>query len=325
MARAAGDSSFAEECRRLFDSGSKWIDANLFNGEYYVQKIRGWEKDKIAPSLRSAMGSDDTENPQFQVGEGCLVDQLVGQYLAAVAGLGDLLSPRNIRTALGSVYRYNYKRALFGHQSVQRIFALNDESALVICDYGKAKRPRIPFPYYAEVMTGFEYSTAAHMLYAGMEREGEECIRSIRARYDGEKRNPWDEAECGHHYARAMAAWSGLLALSGFRYDGASASVVVLPRARGPEFRCFWSAPTGWGRFRTTLQEKVARVSLQVEHGTLAFRSCTIRSASGATKALLDGQPVSHHVRYEARHVTFEFPEPVRIEEGRRLTLEVSA
>jgi uncharacterized protein (DUF608 family) len=323
LARAAGDLSSAGEYRKLFENGRKWIDTNLFNGEYYVQKMRGWPSDQIAPALRSAMGSDDTENPQFQVGEGCLVDQLVGQYLATVAGLGDLLSSANIRTALQSVYRYNHKPTLNSHNSVQRIFALNDESALVICDYGKAKRPRIPFPYYAEVMTGFEYSTAAHMLYVGMEREGVDCIHNIRARYDGEKRNPWDEAECGHHYARAMAAWSGLLALSGFRYDGPSASVVALPVVSASEFRCLWSAPTGWGRFRNSLQSKRTRFALEVDHGVLTCHSCTIRSGPGATTANLNGQPVKHVVHHKADQAVFEFAEPVLVEEGRRLSLEV--
>jgi hypothetical protein len=44
------------------------------------------------------------------------------------------------------------------------------------------------------------------MLPAGLAAEGVEGISSTRRRYDGERRNPWDEAECGHHYARAMAA-----------------------------------------------------------------------------------------------------------------------
>ncbi len=79
-----------------------------------------------------------------------------------------------------SIYRYNYKRSLADHDTVQRTYALNDEAAMVVCDYGKAERPRIPFPYYAEALTGLEYSTAALMIYAGMVREGVECIRNIR-------------------------------------------------------------------------------------------------------------------------------------------------
>ena len=165
MARAAGDTSAASECRRLFESGRQWTDANLFNGEYFVQKIRGFKKDEIAASLRSTMGSDNTENPQYQAGDGCLVDQLLGQYLADVAGLGPLLDPAHLQKTAASIYRYNYKRSLVDHDNVQRTFVLNDEAALIICDYGKAQRPRIPFPYFAEAFTGSEYSAAVLMLY----------------------------------------------------------------------------------------------------------------------------------------------------------------
>ena len=109
-ARRRRHSPAAAEYRRLFENGSQWIDANLFNGEYYIQKIRGVTKDQIAASLLSNMGSDDTEKPQYQVGDGCLLDQLIGQYMAEVAGLGPLVSPANIRKTLESIYRYNYKR-----------------------------------------------------------------------------------------------------------------------------------------------------------------------------------------------------------------------
>ncbi|MEO7145647.1 MAG: GH116 family glycosyl-hydrolase [Bryobacteraceae bacterium] len=325
MARAVGDAASANEYARVFQSGSRWIDANLFNGEYYIQKVRGWPESEIAPSLRSSMGSENTEQPQYQVGGGCLVDQMVGQYLADVAGLGELLKTSNIRSALNAIHRYNYKRTLFDHDSVERIFALNDESALVICDYGKAKRPRIPFPYYAEIMTGFEYSTAAHMIYAGMETEGVECIRNIRRRYDGERRNPWDEAECGHHYARAMAAWSGLLALSGFTYDAPKAGMAALPRSNETNFRCFWSTGTGWGMFSVARRPSGNRFDFQLHKGSLDCRTCTIRSAAGKALALVNDNPVAHQFRREGENGVFEFVEPLRLKEGDRLQLEIRA
>jgi non-lysosomal glucosylceramidase len=309
MAGAVGDASSAAEYRRLFESGRKWIDANLFNGEFYVQKIQGFSKDKIAPSLRSTMGSDDTEHPQYQVGEGCLVDQLVGQYLAEVAGLGSLVSDDHIKKTLAAIYRYNHKSSLSNHDTVQRTFALNNEAAMVICDYGKAERPRIPFPYYAEVMTGFEYSTAAHMLYAGMLREGVECIGNIRERYDGEKRNPWDEAECGHHYARAMAAWSGVLALSGFRYHAPKAAVIAVPRISRDRFTCFWSTATGWGTFSTS-----PGLEIKVLHGTLPCQSCEFTGTASA--ASLNGKPLAHSVDRSGPRIVVRFAEPVVIATG---------
>ncbi len=324
MARAVGDVDSAARYRALFERGSRWIDANLFNGEFYIQRPRGFAPDQIAASLRSGMGARDTEHPEFQAGDGCLVDQLVGQYLAEVLGLGPLLDPAHVRRTLASIYQYNYKRALYHHECVERTFALNGESALVICDYGTGARPDVPFPYFAEVMTGFEYSTAAHMIYAGMVREGVECIANIRARYDGVKRNPWDEAECGHHYARAMAAWSALLALSGFRYHAPEAAVIAAPRMDTSRFQCFWSAASAWGEFSLSRGGQT-RFELRVLEGRLACRSCAIPSAPGTVSASLDGRALAHTARRAGGLLTAAFDAPVEIVAGSRLAVRVRA
>jgi uncharacterized protein (DUF608 family) len=287
MARAVGDTASAAEYRAVFERGSQWIDANLFNGEFYIQKIRGVAKDKIAPNLLSDSGSANTETPEYQVGGGCLLDQLIGQYLAEVAGLGPLVSAANIRKTLESIWRYNYKRTLVGHDCVERTYVLNDEPALMVCDYGKAERPHVPFPYYAESWTGLEYLAAAHLLFAGMTREGVEAVRNVRARYDGERRNPWNEPECGHHYARAMSSWSTLLAASGFRYHGGEQSVAI---QAAPGFRCFWSTATGWGTFRVTAGGAI----LRVDHGTLAVRTASVNGKKSTPNATIaEGQELA--------------------------------
>ena len=265
MAKAVGETDSAAEYQRLFLKGREWIDRNLFNGEYYVQQIRPYEASQIANGLRSGMGADDPEHPEYQVGTGCLIDQLLGQYLADVCGLGPLVSPANIHKTLDSIYRYNHKPSLADHNCVERTYALNDEAAVLVCDYGRGERPTIPFPYYAEVWTGLEHATAALMIYAGMADRATESIANIRRRYDGVRRNPWDEAECGHHYARAMASWSSVLAWSGFRYSGSSKHVTALPRSKVSNFRSFWSAGTGWGVF--TLAAR--RFELHVDEGLL--------------------------------------------------------
>jgi uncharacterized protein (DUF608 family) len=294
MARAAGDAPFAGECHALFEKGSKWIDANLFNGEFYVQQVRGFRKDDIARTIVGDMGADNSEHPEYQVGAGCLLDQLVGQYQSEVCGLGPLVNEAHLRKTLESIYRYNYKRDLSQHDCVQRTFALNNEAALVICDYGKAERPAIPFPYYAEVMTGFEYQAAALMMYRGMAAEGVECIENIRRRYDGRFRNPWDEAECGHHYARAMAAWTGVLALSGFHYDAPGLILRVTPRMHSP-FQCIWSTASAWGTFRQS-----ASFSLKLEHGSLRLREVLLPARAGSPpprKVTLAGRDLAFEAR----------------------------
>jgi non-lysosomal glucosylceramidase len=321
MARKMGEVAFAAECRRLFENGSRWIDANLFNGRYYIQKTRGIPVEQIAKPLQSRGGAEDPEHPDFQLGEGCLVDQLVGQYVADFAGLGPLVDPGNVRKTLQSIYRYNYKRSLYRHNSVQRIFALNDEAALVICDYGAAARPKVPFPYFAEVMTGFEYSAAVLMLEHGMVKEGVECIENIRRRYDGERRNPWDEAECGRHYARAMAAWSGVVALGGFVYGGSERVVRVFPKVTPERFNSFWSTATGWGSFTQSIAGGRTRLTVATRFGTLPLRSVELAGGGAASSVTLASKAVAHEAKRDGARVVVSFREEVTVQEGEELAI----
>lgn len=324
MAAALGDATSAREYRRLFENGRKWIDANLFNGEYYVQKIRGFRKEEIASALRSSMGSEDTMHPEYQLGEGCLVDQLVGQYLADIAGLGPLLDEKNIHKAMQSIVRYNHRSTLEEHDSVQRIYALNDEAALLICDYGKAERPRIPFPYYAEAWTGLEYMAGAQMIYAGLVADGVRAFHDARMRHDGERRNPWDEPECGHHYARAMSAWSGIVALSGFLYHGGERSVSVTPRGAGASAKCFWSTGTAWGVYHRVRSATGAQLVINVVHGALACQTCDFEG-KGTAQASLDGAAIAHTTEVQSARTRFRFAGPLLIRAGSSLRLELTA
>ncbi|MBN1399442.1 MAG: hypothetical protein JXA74_01320 [Anaerolineae bacterium] len=269
MARHMGDEAFAARCRDLFQRGSAWVDAHLFNGEYYEQRVMPPAPDApLADGLRSSMGATDLSDPDFQMGPGCLVDQLVGQLMAHVCGLGYLLDPTHVRATLQSIRRYNGRSDLYGHFNPMRTFALNDERALLMCAYPRGGRPRRPVPYYAEVMTGFEYAAATHMLYEGLIDEGLACIDNIRTRYDGERRNPFNEAECGHHYARAMTSWAAVLALTGFHYTAVEQRMAFA--AKGG--RHFWSTGCAWGICEITLQDDEAEISLDALGGALSLR-----------------------------------------------------
>lgn len=319
MATTVGDQTAAAEYHRLFESGHQWTDANLFNGEYYIQKVQGIPKDKIAKGLSVGMGAADAEHPDFQVGEGCLVDQLLGQYLADVAGLGVLLNPQHIQSALKSIYRYNYKRNLARHASVQRTYALNDEAGLVICDYGKTERPEVPFPYFTEVWTGLEYSTATTMLSHGMVSEGLELIDNIRLRYDGERRSPWDEAECGHHYARAMASWSPIPVLSGFHYHAGEKRLHIQPKFSPNRIKSFWSTSTGWGTFSQKLNGR-NELRLSVIEGELPTGEIALawpRKTARPLNVKLQDADVSHKTTQEGSllKLTLDRPAVIRAEQ----------
>lgn len=156
MATALDDHDFAAECRRLFESGSSWIDQNLFNGKHYYHQVRGVESlEDIAPGLRHvSMGSADIADPMLQLAEGCLIDQLVGDYASRLVGLGGVLDQSQVKTAVNTVYDRNYKKGFQKHFNNMRSFVLGNESAVLMCTYEHDRRPVRPFPYFAEVMTG---------------------------------------------------------------------------------------------------------------------------------------------------------------------------
>jgi non-lysosomal glucosylceramidase len=323
MAEAMGDGGLASDCRRLCEQGSRWIDANLFNGEFYIQKIRSIPPEKIAAGLREGMGTNDTIRPQFQLGDGCFIDQLIGQHHATIAGLGELLDANNIRKALESIYRYNYKSTLVRHASVERVYALNDEPAAVICDFTKGARPETPMPYYAETWTGLEYSVAVLMMTHGMVDQGIEFFGNVRSRYDGEKANPFDEAEYGRHYARPMASWAAIPALSGFHYDARLGRMELLPKISVRKFQCFWSIPGAWGSFVSSSRE----VAITPVVGSVRLHELLIGPGFGESQGNLTvtsgGAEVRHTRSNENRGVKIQLSTAVDLDPTKPLQLHL--
>ncbi|MBD3177134.1 MAG: hypothetical protein GF320_18320 [Armatimonadia bacterium] len=251
MARRVGDDHAADEYRRVRESGRKLTDDRLFNGEYYFQEI--------PPGVDAA----------YQYGEGCICDQVLGQWHARILGLGDILDPINVRSALAAVFRHNFRDGFRDHHNPHRVYALNDDKGLLICTWPRGRRPERSLTYAFECMVGFEYQVGAHMIYEGLLREGLTVCKAIRDRHDGARRNPYDEFECGSHYARSMSNYSYLLALSGFRYSAAEATLHLDPKIRAGDFACFFSVESGWGVVRHRYEEGRPVLAVEVREGKL--------------------------------------------------------
>ncbi|MDD5677743.1 MAG: GH116 family glycosyl-hydrolase [Kiritimatiellae bacterium] len=278
MARQVGEADFAAQCRTLFERGSKWTDRHLFNGEYFEHQVRvPADPAAIAKGLNFTGALKPGQALNHQLEHGCLVDQLVGQYMAHLCGLGYLLAPAHVRRTLQSILAYNRRKKIGRCFNSLRGYALGDESGLVMAHYPKC-RPQFPFIYFTEVMTGFEYVVAVQLIQEGRIAQGLECIRDIRHRFDGRKRSPFDEAECGHHYARAMAAWAAVPALTGFHYSGVTGTMTFAAR-RGCHF---WSNGSAWGQCRIILKRGAARVGLSVLKGRLTLKRLEL-TGLGAT------------------------------------------
>ena len=231
IANYLGDTASAQKYCETRQKGSKKLDELTFNGEYYVQNIQ------------------DVNEYKYQYGRGCLADQLLGQQLAHACGLGYVLEEKNVKSAVHSIFKHNFKEDFGDFANVQRMYALNDDSGLLLCSWPNGGRPQIPFVYSDEVWTGIEYQVASHLIYEGFVDEGLKIVEAARARHDGVKRSPWNEVECGNHYARSLASYGVLLALTGFNCDAVGKKLTFSPAIKTGDFSAFFCCPAGWGVF----------------------------------------------------------------------------
>ena len=201
---------------------------------------------------------------KYQHGKGVLSDQLMGQYYADLLGLGYLMQPDHIRTAAKNIFRYNFRENFYRHANMQRVYALYDDKGLLMTTWPHGGRPKFPFFYSEEVWSRTEYPLAAVLLYEGFLREGLTLVKAVRDRYDGVKRNPWNEFECGNHYAGIMASWALIPALSGFQVTLSKGEMQFDPKLNRENFRCFFSCGDGWGVYTRT--EKDGKAEEAVEY-----------------------------------------------------------
>ena len=285
MGRALGDDVSPYE--ELLGKAKTRISAELFNGEYYFQRVE-WKslRAKVGQDTRSYGGAYskeaaellEREGPKYQYGTGCLSDGVLGSWLALVSGLGAVLEPDKVRSHLAAVHRHNFKADLIAHTNPQRpTYANGGEGGLLLCSWPRGGMPSLPFVYSNEVWTGIEYQAASHMIMMGLVAEGLEVVGACRARYDGKTRNPFDEYEWGHWYARAMASYALLQALGGARYDAVDQVLHLEPAVRG-DFRCFISTSTGYGTVGVT----DGKPFLQAVSGRIAVKDIRYVPARGA-------------------------------------------
>ena len=243
--------------RSLLEKGRRRMETELFNGEYFTQIVRKEGLTRNFAPLDPAGQSEawqetarrvNAEGPKYQYGTGCLSDGVLGLWMARACGIEqDLVDPAMVRSHLLAVFKYNLKHDLSTHANPQRpTFAMGNDGGLLLCSWPRGGKPLLPFVYSDEVWTGIEYQVAAHLILLGEVDKGLEIVRVCRRRYDGTRRNPFNEYECGHWYARALSSYSLLEALSGVRYDAVDKALRLRPGAPATS-RSFLATEAGFG------------------------------------------------------------------------------
>jgi uncharacterized protein (DUF608 family) len=240
----------------LYEKGRAAMESQLFNGEFFFQKVMWKGLNATDPEIAMNDPKNNTpqeeknrllkEGPKYQYGTGCLSDGVLGTWIGAVCGISDIVDQAKVVSHLNAVYKYNFTRDLSNFSNPQRpAYALGKEGGLILCTWPKGGALSLPFPYSNEVWTGFEYQVASHLMMSGEVQKGLDIVRTCRDRYDGRVRNPFDEYECGHWYARAMSSYGLLQGLTGVAYDAVTQEMII--DSRVGDFNSFISTETGFG------------------------------------------------------------------------------
>jgi len=265
---------------KLLAKGRKAMTTTLWNGAWFIQKTQWKGLRADAPAGKGAspetLAIVQREGPKYQYGTGCLSDGILGDWMARCCGIGPVVDEKKTATHLASVFKHNFRTSFHDHANPQRPgYAFANESGLLLCSWPKGGKPSLPFVYSDEVWTGIEYQVAAHLIMTGQMAAGLKVVRAIRSRYDGQWRNPFDEYECGHWYARAMSSYSLLQACSGARYDAVEQTLTLRPAIKG-DFRAFLSTATGYG----TVGVRKGKPFIEVASGTISVKRIDYQQAS---------------------------------------------
>ncbi len=312
MAREVGDEEFADTCQRIFTVGSENSVKRLFNGEYFIQDV------------------DLAKHPEWQYADGCLADQLFGQGWAHQVGLGNIYPPDTVRKALEAIWKYCWAPdvALQNEKHhPQRWFAYPGEAGLFTCTWPKRKHlgPQSTC-YRDEIWTGIEYQVANHMAYEGMLTEALAICRAVHERYHPSKRNPFNEIECGDHYARALASWGVLLGLAGFSYHGPRRHLGFAPRLAPEQFRAVFTTADAWGTLEQRREAGRQVVAIEVRWGTLHLRNLALEvpAAAQVRELTVSGARVPYNMQQEGTCVEVAIRDEVAVAAGDCLRVELN-
>ncbi len=290
MAAFLEDAAAEAEYRRLFENGYAYTKEHLFNGKWFIQKVD--VKDRTLAEKYTCTG--EPWNEEYgeiinQFGEGCMVDQLCGEWHARLCGLPSVFDPAQTERAALSIYKYNLLHSTRELTNLWRVYAAADEGGTILVTYPEGvEKPTFSAPYADEIFSGMEYALAGVLIATGHEAEALDVMRTARARYDGERRNPWDDAECGHNYVRSMSAFALLPLTAGFTADLSKGEMTFDPKTATRPFKAFWCVGTAWGEFQ--LEEN--RAELRLLGGHIDLAALRLPFAARMTNVRVDGADV---------------------------------
>lgn len=319
MAKEMGDTDFAHRCKEIFITGAKRFDSVFFNGEYYIQVLK-----------------QDEHLDAMRIGDGCHIDQLLGQWWAHQLGLGRVAPSAGSRSAMKALYKYNFIPDMgpFRDEAKPgRWYALAGEPGLVMTSFPKKNKADVlgPKPVWAsmylnECWTGCEYAAAAEMIHEGLVEEGLRVTRAVDERHSPSLRNPYNEVECSDHYARGMSIYSVFIALCGFYYHGPKGIIGFAPKLSPENFKAAFTAAEGWGSYAQSISNDNMHAELELGWGKLGLNSVRLEANGHHFKSVVvkvGETDISATLKRSVSNFEVIFAEPLRLNAGQRLMIEL--
>jgi non-lysosomal glucosylceramidase len=311
MADASNDAAYATSLRAIADKGRAYVESSLFNGEYFIH-----QPDPAHPE------SDGTFN-------GCPLEQLMGQNWAYQDGLGDIVDKTKVLTALDSIWKNNYTTDVGIYRNAfkpGRWYAMAGEGGLIMCTFPEGGNHGQSY-YDNECWAGSEYELTATMMWDGRVDKALAEIKTLQERYDGVKRNPWDECECGSHYSRSMASYGVFTAACGYEYDGPKGAMAFAPRVNPENFKAAFTSAEGWGSFSQKYVGKELDASLAVRYGKLRLKTLSLTVPSGnpgrTVQAQVDGKDVPVSIAMAGTRISLSFSSDLLLRADQNLNITV--
>lgn len=323
MANEVGDLEFEKKCASYFSKGSKNMDSQLFNGEYYIHRPN-------KEFGRKKLGSYNT----------CHIDQVYGQAWTFQLGLPRVNDKAKTLSALQALWKYNYAPDVGPYIKTHlqgRPYAIAGDAGMVMNTNPKNEKHAYgenetwQLGYFHECMTGFEHQVAAHMMAEGMIDESLILTRKIHERYHASKRNPFNEIECSDHYARAMASYGTFINACGFTYHGPKKQIGFNPKINPENFKAAFTAADGWGSYSQKISSNnrlEANISLamgNLEIAELTLPNLKTSNVKSKVTAKIGNKPVAiKNIESKNEGLQIVFGSPIILSENKELSISIS-
>ncbi len=288
MAAEVGDKAFAKTCTKLSKLAYENISKELFDGEYFIQKL----------------DPDHLDAPNSNIG--CHIDQLLGQYWSTQMGLGDIVPNQQVKSALKSIVKYNYvdnygEFLANTEIPIKRWYGDDDEQGVIMCSFPKGGADKAPgkinneweklvVGYFSEFWTGQEHQLAAALISEGLIEEALKVEKAVHNRYSAERRNPYNEIEYGNHYTRAMSGYAPFVSASGFIYNGPQGVIGFKPKMDAENFKSAFITAEGWGSFSQKVINNKMVCAIELVYGKLKLNELHLAGTSGKKPQTIEGK-----------------------------------